>query len=180
MVDDENLLRTDNSPNDWCNSSQTMLLNFRLKENGKTASICKEHDILTYVFGNLQSKPELVYSGAIQGEARGVTVLWGEGVTNLSEFADAVEQQHSGWDVEGEPEQVRWLAESCDTKGFFHVTASTGLVSETVYLFRRGGWEYAVVSTRGRPINVPEDELEEYESVYITVHSPSGQVYRLQ
>lgn len=164
----------------WCTVQQTESLSFRLEENGKTVSLCEDGDVLQYTFGTLGEVPELVYSGPILGRARGFAVLWGEGVFNLTELVDAADQQNALWEVESGARQLRRLSESRETNGFFVVFGMTGLVSETVYVFRRGGWEYAIVSRAGRPFNLFEDELEEYESGQIVMHSPSGQVYVLR
>ena len=164
----------------WCTVQQTESLSFHLEENGKTVSLCEDGDVLQYTFGTLGEVPELVYSGPILGRARGFAVLWGEGVSNLTELVDAADQQNALWEVESGARQLRRLSESRETNGFFVVFGMTGLVSETVYVFRRGGWEYAIVSRAGRPFNLSEDELEEYESGHIVMHSPSGQVYVLR
>ena len=56
----------------------------------------------------------------------------------------------------------------------------TGLVSESVYLFRIDGWEYAVLSSYGRPLNVPADEMHEYRRNGVVAVSPRGQRYRYE
>ena len=121
------------------------------------------------------------YTRARSWEGRGVSRFSGEKVfPNLTELVDAADQQNALWEVESGARQLRRLSESRETNGFFVVFGMTGLVSETVYVFRRGGWEYAIVSRAGRPFNLSEDELEEYESGHIVMHSPSGQVYVLR
>ena len=78
--------------------------------------------------------------GPILGRARSSAVLWGEGVSNLKELVDAADQQNASWKVESGARDLRRLSESRETNGFFVVFGMTGLVSETVYVFRRGGW----------------------------------------
>ena len=66
------------------------------------------------------------------------------------------------------------------SEGFVMVMGRTGLVSESAYLFRIDGWEYAVLSSHGRPWNVPADEMHEYRSNRVVAVSPRGQRYRYE
>ena len=75
---------------------------------------------------------------------------------------------------EDEESDIRRLAESDDTGGFVSVCARTGLVDQSVYIFRRGGWEYTIISEWGRDMNDPD--MAGYESQSISVRSPSGEL----
>ncbi len=156
----------------WCDSSATAVTSFRTRNSGKTVSLCMEGDLLTYVFGQLGDEPELVYSGPVLGDASGTAVLWGEGVSSLADLAADLESPDSVW---GADPVVSQLAESSDTKGFFRIGAMTGLLDQSVYVFRRGGWEYTIVSEWGRGMNLPE--MAGHESHSITVRSPAGKTY---
>ena len=156
----------------WCGSGATVVASFEGRNSGRTVSLCNEGDLLTYVFGRLDGEPELVYSGPIVGSGSGTAVLWGEGVSSLAGLAADLDDPDGVWDADP---LVSQLAESSDTNGFFSIHALTGLLSQSVYIFRRGGWEYAIVAERGRGTNDPE--MAGYESHTITVRSPSGEMY---
>ncbi len=156
----------------WCGSGATVLTSFQTRTSGKTVSVCDEGDSLTYMFGRLGDEPELVYSGPVLGSASGTAVLWGEGVSSLADLAADLHSPDSVW---GADPLVSQLAEASDTKGFFSISAITGLLDQSVYVFRRGGWEYAVISEWGRGMNLPE--MAGHESYSISVRSPSGKTY---
>ncbi len=143
------------STGSWCTVPQTESLSFRLEENGKTVSLCEDGDVFQYTFGTLGEVPELVYSGPILGRARRSAVLWGEGVSNLTELVDAADQQNASWKVESGARDLRRLSESRETNGFFVVFGMTGLVSETVYVFRRGAGSTRSFQAQADPSTSP-------------------------
>ena len=53
-------------------------------------------------------------------------------------------------------------------------------MDQVTYIFRSGGWEYAVSATSGRPGGIPADELSDYESHEITLLSPTGETFTLR
>lgn len=166
----------------WCGPAQSLRVNFRLTENGKTVSICREEpNTLVYFFGELGSEPELEYKGPILDTIRARAVLWGEGVKNLSELATAVAGGSGMWHApEIDPARIARAASSRESSGFYVVEASTGLVSQSVHVFRSGGWEYTISSSSGRPMNDPDGDVGEYRSNEITVVSPQGRTYVLR
>lgn len=169
-----------NEARGWCDPDNTVLTSFQTAESGRTVSLCEDGDVLTYVFGHLGGEPELVYSGPVLGSASGTAVLWGEGVSSLAELAAARENPDATWMLdlqfyEDEESDIRRLAESDDTFGFVSVRAATGLLDQSVYIFRRGGWEYTIISEWGRGMNAPD--MAGYESQSISVRSPSGEMH---
>ena len=170
------------APADWCSATQTVVVSFQLQKNGKTASICRDDaDTLVYSFGVLGGEPEMEYRGPILGEISARATLWGEGVSSLADLVSALGNEDTTWfDPNIDTDAIAKAARSRETNGFYAVQATTGPVGQGVYIFRRGGWEYAIGSTWGRPINVGEDDLEEYSSHEITVLSPNGKTYHLR
>ena len=161
------------------------LINFRL-ENGKSVTIYRENeDTLVYTFGVPGKKPELEYKGSIIAEVSARAALWSDSVGNLKGLMDRLAQVDSSWTIADDEEgtikkKIAKIATSRESRGFIYVDAMTGLVSQSVYIFRTGGWEYIIGATWGRPINVPEDELEDYNSYSLTVISPKGKKYQLR
>ena len=171
-------------PAHWCTSTQTAVASFQLEQNGKAASICRnEADTLTYSFGLPGSDPELQYSGAILATIRVTAGLWGEGVGSLAELAVALAEQDGSFALVNAngigPSEIADAAESLESNGFYEVRALTGMIDQSAYLFRRGGWEYVVVSSWQRPMNLDEDERDDQGSHEITVRSPDGDVFSL-
>lgn len=156
-----------NEARGWCHADQTVLTSFETGESGRTVSLCEDSDSIAYVFGRLGEQPELVYSGPVLGSASGTAVLWGEGVSSLAELAAAGEDPNAPWMLdlqiyEDEESDIHRLAESDDTGGFVSVRTLTGLINQSVYIFRRGGWEYTIISAGGRGMNDPD--MAGYES----------------
>jgi len=168
-----------NEARGWCDPGDRILTSFETGESGRTVSLCDDGDVLTYVFGHLGDEPELVYSGPVLGSASGTAVLWGEGVSSLADLAAAREDPDATWMLdlqfyEDEESDIRRLAEADDTYGFVSVSALTGLVDQSAYIFRRGGWEYTIISAWGRGMNDPD--MAGHESRSISVRSPSGEL----
>ena len=166
----------------WCTDIQTAEVSFTLQKNARSLSICRdESNNLVYSFGVLGRQRELEYSGPILGKFRATGALWGEGVTRLAELASALRDESSTWfGTHMDDNAIVNAAKARETNGFYIVNAVTGPIDQVVYIFRTGGWEYAVISTRGRPINVEDDELEDYSSNTITVVSPDGKTYHMR
>ena len=164
-----------------------ILVNFQLK-NGKEVTLYRESkDTIVYTFGVPSEKPELEYKGPILAEVRGTSVLWSDGMENLTNIAAALAHpaEDSSWaTVDGKRDiiakNIAEIAKSRESRGFIRVSAITGLISESVYIFRTGGWEYIVAATASRPGDVSDDELDDYKSYGITVLSPKGKKHRLR
>lgn len=160
----------------WC-SQEDQRVSFGL-ENGKTVSICESagSSELTYSFGVLGKEPELTYRGPLLASIEGV------GGSTLAELAAIVGQQDGEGSTDISP-ALAAAAAAPDSGGFFHVStvyASGG--EEEAYIFRRGGWEYAVHTGYSRNAN-PEiaSELGDYSSWgLITVLSPGGEEHRIR
>ena len=161
------------------------LINFRL-ENGKSVTIYRENeDTLVYTFGVPGKKPELKYKGPIIAEVSARATLWVYGMENLTDLLATLADGNSLWTIAADEDgtiekKIAKIATSRESRGFIYLDAMTGLVSESVYIFRTGGWEYIIGATWGRPINVPEDELEDYNSYSLTVISPKGKKYQMR
>lgn len=152
----------------WCGSGATVVTSFQTYESGRTASLCRDDGgFLTYTFGRLGDEPESVYSGPVLGEAVGTAVMWGD-VSSLAELVAS-----GGWRADP---VVRQLAQARDTHGFFSIESLTGIYHQSVYVFRRSGWEYAIIRDHGRG-QVDPDMKEDSHSV--TVRSPGGGTYSL-
>ena len=162
----------------WCPTDEATLVNFDL-DNGKTVSICNNPDSteLTYYYGTFGEPPELRYSGPMLGHIEGVSFfsldlgMLGDGLTETSVSADVT------------AETVAAAAERSESRGFFNVH-SIGCCGgeESSYIFRTGGWEYAVREGYSRNVN-PEiaAELGEYsEWTLITLISPEGERYTIR
>lgn len=171
-----------NTPVNWCTAAQTVVLSFKLQKNGKTASICRDGPKnLVYYFGVPGREPELKYRGPILGQVSARGALWGEGVSSLAELASVLDDEDSTWfDASSDGDALARAAVASETKGFYTVDAFTGIVGQGVYIFRRGGWEYAIRYEWTRPIGIEEDEDEDYGSYEITVLSPEGKMFRIR
>ena len=166
------------SADDWCVDGDEKMMGFRL-ENGKTVSICEAagSSELIYAYGVLGEEPELVYRGPRLGSFEGLSGF----SYDIASLASGFETEFSGPDVSvsASPEAVSAAESGPDSRGFFYVH-SRGCCGgeEEAYLFKRGGWEYAVRSGYSR--NHGDDELIERIGHYtpwevITVTSPDGE-----
>ncbi len=141
----------------WCPPDVEALIGFDL-ENGKTVSVCPDpaSSEFTYFYGTLGEDPELVYRGPLLAEITGVLLY-----------------NHV-------PEEIM---ASADSGGFYYVH-SEGCCGgeEWSYLFRRGGWLYAVREGYSRIVN-PEIAAavgDDYDSWWrIQLRSPDGREYLL-
>lgn len=158
-------------------AERDVLVSFRL-ENGKQATVYREgEDTLVYTFGFPGNEPELEYRGPILAEVRAVATLWDEGVGSLAELARALAKEDSSWAPwDGErhvvAQKIAEAASGQESRGFVTADTLTGILSQSVYIFRVDGWEYSVVSTYERPINSSKHEYSEWHSV--TAISPQG------
>ena len=160
----------------WCVDGSDVVLGFKL-ENAKTVSICKPagSSDLAYTYGVLGEGPELVYSGPLLGTFEGLSGY----SYAISALADGFATEFSGPNVsvDASAEVVAAAASGTDSRGFFYVH-SWGCCGgeEEAYLFKRGGWEYAVRSGYSRIANPGiAAELGDYSDwQVITVTSPDG------
>ena len=163
----------------WCVGGSEEVMGFGL-ENGKAVSICEAvgSSDLTYTYGVLGEEPELVYSGPLLGTFEGLSGY----SYAIAALADgfATEFSGPGVSVSASGEVVTAAASGPDSRGFFYVH-SLGCCGgeEDAYLFKRGGWEYAVSSGYSRNVN-PDiaAELGDYSDwEVITVTSPDGESF---
>ncbi len=161
-----------------------VIVSFRL-ENGKEVTLYRENeDTLVYTIGLPDEAPELEYRGPILESVSANNMLWGEGIESLSALSSELMTGKELWTtLNGEPdiiaEAISKAANSDESHGFISVSASTGSISQSAYIFRTSGWEYVVSYTEGRPINVPEEELDDYKSYSLTALAPDGKMLRL-
>ena len=163
----------------WCVDGSDAVVGFKL-ENGKTVSICEAatSSDLTYTYGVLGEEPELVYSGPLLGIFEGLSGY----SYALADLADGSATEFSGPDVfvDASGEALAVAVSGPDSRGFFYVQ-SLGCCGgeEEAYLFKRGGWEYAV--SRGYSRNVNSDIAAAYSGwEVITVTSPDGGRFTIQ
>ena len=167
----------------WCGPTRNVKVSFRLKRSGKTVSICKDGETLVYAFGTLGDEPELEYRGPVLGSARFPGIIWSprdgdDGDHGLARLAGMLKADPDHPQA-GAAGRLASAARARESNGFYVFGLATGIVSQLVYVFRTGGWEYAVVTTSGRPIALG-DEAKEYESREITLVSPDGKLHRLE
>jgi hypothetical protein len=163
------LLRADS----WCTVQQSVTINFR--QDGKTVSICEKDGVLTYSYGNLDSEPELRYSGRVLASiaATGSIVGGRDSEVHTEDLA-----RLGNWNTDPETSDLlRELADAPTTGGFVVLHGLTGFTSSVRYIFRNGGWQYEISSVSDRTFNVPEEsaeyeELANYQEYDLTVRPP--------
>ena len=166
----------------WCVDGNEEVVGFRL-ENGKTVSICKSagSSDLTYTYGVLGEDPELVYSGPLLGTFEGLSGY----SYAIAALADGFDTEFSGPDVsvDASGEALAAAASRPDSQGFFYVH-SQGCCGggEDAYLFKRGGWEYAVSSGFSRNVNqdIAAEHGDYSDWQVITVTSPDGERFTIR
>ena len=158
----------------WCQAADKAVYDMEL-ENGKAVSICRSADSseLTYFYGTLGEEPELEYRGPLLGTITGLSG-YSHDLAGLGRYG--FEGPFVSVDVS--QEAVADAAAARDSGGFFLVR-SVGCCGgeEESYIFRRGGWEYAVRIGYSRNVN-PDIAagLGDYSGwELITLISPDGQ-----
>ena len=170
-------LRGADSAGSWCPGNA--VVTFTL-ENGKTVSICKNADSSdwTYFYGTLGEPLELEYRGPLLGTISGISG-YSHDLAGLGRY---------GFDgplvsVDVSQEAVAIAAAAQDSRGFFLV-GSVGCCGgeETAFLFRSGGWEYAVRFGYSRIVNpdLAAEHGDYSDWQLITLISPDGQGYTIR
>ena len=156
------------------------LVCFRDSGTERTFTLHRLGDQLKFGDRNTVKRESDEFSGPVIATIRAAASLWSDFEPDIATI-EAITDGSSTWTLHaGNRESLARSAGSDATEGFVVVWGTTGLVSETVYLFRTDGWEYAVLSSYGRPVNVPGDDLHEYRSNAVMAVSPSGQQYRYE
>ena len=147
-----------------------------LEENGKEVTIYQEREnMLFYTYGVPNEEPEWEYRGPVLAQVIATATSWGESVESLTALSVALTDAGSRWATwEADPdnivaEAIAKVSHSHDSHGFICVSAATGMVSQSVYIFRTSGWEFAVSFIEG--------SFSDFYS--ITALSPDGEMYRL-
>jgi hypothetical protein len=162
----------------WCDAQQFPSINFQ--RNGKTVSVCKNEDGLTYFVGHLDAEPELLYSGRILAEFGGPAVMASGLVGEDGNLANL-----AGWTNDPEErELVAELACATATNGFIELSGYTGYYRTGLYIFRKDGWQHEVGGQWGRTFNLTEgtdefDAYANYQEYSLTTRSPDEQVHCL-
>lgn len=153
-----------------------IIVSFLLEENGKEVTIYQESEnMLFYTYGVPNEEPEWEYRGPILARIIATATSWGEDVESLTALSLALTDAGSRWTTwEADPyniiaEAIAKVSHSHESHGFICVSAATGMVSRSVYIFRTSGWECAVSFTKG--------SFSDFHS--ITLLSPGGKMYRL-
>ena len=163
---------------------KNIIVQFRLK-NGKQVTLYDDpenEDKVVYAFGMPGEKPELEYSGTILAKVSAKFTLWGEGVGNLADLAAVFKRPASDshwrtWGDEDRDTTAQTIAKAADANeshGFIYASLMTGIIDQSVYIFRAGGWEYIIEGTWGRPVT---SDNADYESYSLTVISPKGKIH---
>lgn len=161
------------------------LVSFREEQSGRVVTITQTGDQrLVFNRGELSKPADLHYAGPVLASISAVASLWGDTEPDIAAIAAKMRNnQRSTWrfsnESSSEPAKLTQAVNSINSEGFIVIYGGTGLVSEVVYLFRKGGWEYAVYSAGGRPFQVREDELYDYQDSGMTATSPDGHKHRL-
>ena len=164
---------------------QDLIVNFQIEGKGREVTIYQESaDTLVCTVGIPGEKPELEYRGPILAQVTAVATSWGESVKSLAALSSALTDAGSRWTTwETDPdniiaEAVTRASHSRESHGFICVSAATGVVSQSVYIFRTAGWEYAISFAEGSFGDVLAAELDDYRSYSLTCLSPDGKMYR--
>ena len=103
----------------------------------------------------------------------------------IAALADGFDSEFSGPDVsvDASGEALAAAASGPDSRGFFYVH-SLGCCGgeEDAYLFKRGGWEYAVGSGFSRNVNqdIAAEHGDYSDWQVITVTSPDGERFTIR
>lgn len=145
----------------WC-GAMDVLFNAAVEGSDGTVSLCRVPRVdgvpptLISLYGVIGQHPEpvLEYVGFVRDTLRVGAVLWGEGVETLADLASAMANPDSTWHYASAALSSQDYAEAAtldDTDGFYMIEAMTGLVSQTVYVYRtNGGLEYALIKASER------------------------------
>ena len=143
-----------------------MIVNFRVNESGKTASLCQEGgNVLSFSFGDPNGEPELEYRGPKLATISGYNMMsWMGGDSgSLMELATALTEEGERFSRIADPAALASAARSPDTNGFYEFNSSFRIHGyDEVHIFRSKGKEY-YIRDHG-----------------ITVRSPNGEVMRLR
>ena len=150
----------------WCRAPESLIVNFRVNESGKTASLCQEGgNVLSFSFGDPNGEPELEYRGPKLATISGYNMMsWlGGDSGSLMELATALAEEGERFSRIADPAALASAARSPDTNGFYEFNSSFRIHGyDEVHIFRSKGKEY-YIRDHG-----------------ITVRSPNGEVMRLR
>ena len=113
----------------WCPSIADSLFNKQTR-SGKTASLCEIADEVEYLFGIPGQEPELRYSAPVIAE-------------------DTVRTAQVYLPDEG---ASAFPVGNRDSGSIALISYRTGLFEQSLYAFKRGGWEYHLLRSWGRPM----------------------------
>ena len=153
-----------------------IIVSFLLEENGKEVTIYQESEnMLFYTYGVPNEAPEWEYRGPVLAQIIATATSWGEDVESLTTLSVALTDAGNRWTTwEADPyniiaEAIAKVSYSHESHGFICVSAAAGMVSQSVYIFRTSGWEFAVSFIEG--------SFTDFHSS--TALFPDGEMYRL-
>ena len=121
------------------------------------------------------------FAGPVIATIDAVASIWSDFEPDIRTIETMIDVGSGRWTLRhGDRDALARSASSDVTEGFIEVMGMTGLVSESAHLFRIDGWEYAVLSSHGRPLNVPASDMHEYRHNGVVAVSPRGQRYRYE
>ena len=155
------------------------LVCFRDTGTGGVFTLHRVGDQLRFRVRNAVSSGSHEFAGPVIATIDAFASVWSDFEPDIRAIETMIDAGSSTWTLfDGDRDALAGSALSDVSEGFVKVMGGTGLVSESAYLFRIDGWEYAVLSSHGRPWNVPADEMHEYRSNRVVAVSPRGQRYR--
>ena len=138
-------------------------------------------DQLRFRVRNAVSPGSHEFAGPVIATIRAFASVWSDFEPDIRTIETMIDAGSSTWTLfDGDRDALARSALSDVTEEFVEVMGGTGLVSESAYLFRIDGWEYAVLSSEGRPLNVPAGDMHEYRRNGVVAVSPRGQLHRYE
>ena len=157
------------------------LVCFRDTGTGGVFTLHRVGDQLRFRVRNAVSPGSHEFASPVIATIRAFASVWSDFEPDIRTIETMIDAGSSTWTLfDGDRDALARSALSDVTEGFVEVMGGTGLVSESAYLFRIDGWEYAVLSSHGRPLSVPAGEMHEYRRNGVVAVSPRGQQYRYE
>ena len=157
------------------------LVCFRDTGTGGVFTLHRVGDQLRFRVRNTVNPGSHEFAGPVIATIDAFASVWSDFEPDIRAIETRIDAEWSRWTLyHGDRDALARSALSDVSEGFVEVRGMTALVSEFAYLFRIDGWEYAVLSSYGRPLNVPAGEMHEYRHNSVVAVSPRGQRYRYE
>ena len=157
------------------------LVCFRDTRTEQVFTLHRVGDQLRFTVRNTVNPGSHEFAAPVIATIDAIASVWSDFEPDIRTIETMIDAGSSTWTLHhGDRGALARSALSDVTEGFVEVRGMTGLVSEFTYLFRIDGWEYAVLSSDGRPLNVPAGDMHEYRHNGVVAVSPRGQLYRYE